>query len=300
MLHSIVIPLYNKAPFIHRTIRSLAKQTYPASELIIIDDCSTDGSFEDVKKILGEYSEAFKKTKIKLIKLKENGGPSHARNIGLKEASGDWISLLDADDEYVPEFLARVKSIISIHQPDLIILGIICLPSGRQRPDVQTIESLLESKEEDLYFITNPLALVTWKDFPLGPGSNVLCRRTILQDLSYDEGSDFFEGVDFWYRVIRRAYENSSFRSFLLMGDYLKVDEFESGLTRRRLLDVDALKFPGILKRLAYSTDKYDQALWKMIAGRWFYNVLMRLETTKAKLLFLWRFRCFILRYYTR
>ncbi len=93
---SVVIPLYNKADYIGRTIDSLLKQTYDNYEVVVVDDGSSDDSVAIVK--------AFRSDKIRLIQ-KENGGPSSARNKGIQEAKGQWIVLLDADDILLPHAL---------------------------------------------------------------------------------------------------------------------------------------------------------------------------------------------------
>ena len=93
---SIVIPLFNKASTIQRTVQSVLSQTVEDFELIIVDGHSTDGSYELVSGI--EDS--------RITLLKQNGkGVSSARNQGIDYASSELIALLDADDEWYPDFL---------------------------------------------------------------------------------------------------------------------------------------------------------------------------------------------------
>jgi glycosyltransferase involved in cell wall biosynthesis len=91
-LISVIMPLYNKRHFIKRAIESIQKQTFANWELIIVDDGSTDGSSEMIPK---------DDPRIKLF-IQENKGPGAARNNGVKIASGDFITFLDADDYYYP------------------------------------------------------------------------------------------------------------------------------------------------------------------------------------------------------
>ncbi len=96
---SIIVPCYNGEKFIDRCIDSIYQQSYPSIELIVVDDGSTDNSKE---KILA-WVECFKEKGYELKYFyKENGGLGSAINAGLKLVSGDYISLLDADDEYLP------------------------------------------------------------------------------------------------------------------------------------------------------------------------------------------------------
>jgi GT2 family glycosyltransferase len=94
---SVIIPLFNKAPFIGRALQSVAAQTFADSEVIVVDDGSTDGG----AKIVEQFNDA----RVRLIK-QQNAGPGAARNRGLAEAQGELIAFLDADDEWLPEFLA--------------------------------------------------------------------------------------------------------------------------------------------------------------------------------------------------
>ena len=88
---SVIVPVYNVKEYIDETIKSIYNQTLKDFELILIDDGSTDGTYEMLK----EYES--KHNNIKLIK-QENSGPSKARNVGLKEAEGEYIIFVDSDD----------------------------------------------------------------------------------------------------------------------------------------------------------------------------------------------------------
>lgn len=97
---SIVIPLYNKAHTIIRTIQSVLMQTYHDYEIIIVDDGSEDGG----NLIVSGY---FSDSRIRIIR-QENQGVSVARNVGIEASRGDLISFLDADDEWEPDYLKTV------------------------------------------------------------------------------------------------------------------------------------------------------------------------------------------------
>lgn len=100
---SVVMPLYNKAAYVVEAIDSVLRQTYPAFEIIVIDDGSTDGGPDRVKQISD--------TRIRLVS-QSNAGVSVARNHGIDIASGDYIAFLDADDRYQPGFFAKIVELI--------------------------------------------------------------------------------------------------------------------------------------------------------------------------------------------
>src|SRR3954449_11420861 len=89
---SAILPTFNNRTVIARAIDSLLAQTRAVDEIIIIDDCSTDGTADYVLATYGD--------KIKLIRAEQNGGPARARNLGLSQAKGDYIGIIDGDDAW--------------------------------------------------------------------------------------------------------------------------------------------------------------------------------------------------------
>lgn len=114
---SVIIPVYNKERYLDKSISSILNQTYKNFELIIINDGSTDNSFQ----ICHRFEKADKR--IKVIDI-ENNGVSNARNIGLKEASGEYIQFIDADDYIEKNMLEKMISIVAEYNPDIIINAI--------------------------------------------------------------------------------------------------------------------------------------------------------------------------------
>jgi len=95
---SVVIPVYNGAAFIQRCLDSVFAQAFPAEEVIVVDDGSTD----DTPNILDRN-----KTRIRAIR-QANSGRSTARNAGLRAARGDYVAFLDADDQFWPDHLKQL------------------------------------------------------------------------------------------------------------------------------------------------------------------------------------------------
>lgn len=95
-LVSIIMPCFNAKKYILDAINSVLEQTYPYWELIIIDDCSTDGSADLILEYFG------KDKRIKMVRLKQNSGIAVARNTGIELANGRYIAFLDSDDLWLP------------------------------------------------------------------------------------------------------------------------------------------------------------------------------------------------------
>ena len=96
---SVIIPTYNRAEKLHKSISSVLAQTYTDFELLIIDDGSTDHTDEVVN--------SFADTRIRYVKMPQNGGASAARNEGIRLAEGTWVAFHDSDDVWRPEKLER-------------------------------------------------------------------------------------------------------------------------------------------------------------------------------------------------
>jgi len=99
-MFSVVIPLFNKAPYIQRALDSVYAQSCPADEIIIVNDGSTDGG--DL------IAKSQRDPRVRVID-QQNQGVSVARNVGIATASQPYVAFLDADDEWLPGFLARIK-----------------------------------------------------------------------------------------------------------------------------------------------------------------------------------------------
>lgn len=102
-LVSIIVPVYNVEKVIKETMDSVLAQTYPHWELLLVEDCSKDNSAGIIMDYIAEKGD----NRIRLIRQPSNQGAARARNRGLKEARGRYISYLDADDLWIPEKMEK-------------------------------------------------------------------------------------------------------------------------------------------------------------------------------------------------
>lgn len=116
--YSIIMPVYNAINSIDKSISSIINQSYHNWEMIVVDDGSTDNSYKKIE----YYSKLDNRIK---VYYQENAGPGIARNYGIKNATGDYIAFLDADDYYEKSFLQVINDQNKVKNYDLIFISTI-------------------------------------------------------------------------------------------------------------------------------------------------------------------------------
>lgn len=116
-LISIIVPVYNAERFLPETIACVQKQTYENWELLLVDDCSTDGSRQLI------LDKAADDRRIRLVCQEQNQGAATARNCGVERAEGRYICYLDADDVWIPEKLQLEYEFMKKNQAAFIFSG---------------------------------------------------------------------------------------------------------------------------------------------------------------------------------
>lgn len=109
---SVVIACFNCERFIQKAIDSVLAQTISDFEIIVVDDASTDRSCDVVA--------AYGDTRVLLLRNQTNSGPSHARNVGIAAARGEWVAILDGDDWFDADRLATLISFAELHEADTV------------------------------------------------------------------------------------------------------------------------------------------------------------------------------------
>ena len=105
---SIITPSYNSWQFMSKYWTSLEQQTFQDFEVIVVDDCSKDDTFEKLKAYVKSSP-----LNIKLLQNSENHGPGYTRNRGMKEATGEWLTFADSDDSMDIHLLEKAEAVIS-------------------------------------------------------------------------------------------------------------------------------------------------------------------------------------------
>lgn len=185
-LISVIIPLYNKEAIIGRSIQSVLSQSFKDFELIIVNDGSTDGSAKMVK--------TFCDDRILFIE-QENGGPSKARNTGIRHAQGDWIVFLDADDELLPDALSNFWSSHLRHKDaDIIDYGTILKSGERTKKRLHKEEGYIKNNFK------------SWFYGELMPGSgHSMFHTSLFKENLYDERLRRYEDAELLFRMLKKA-----------------------------------------------------------------------------------------------
>lgn len=192
MFFSVIIPLYNKADVVARTLRSVLSQTYRDFELIIVDDGSTDGSLDVVQKFFD--SNEWKSAGCEYHVVRQaNSGASAARNRGAQESRGRFLAMLDGDDVWLPYHLA---DLVAVYQ---------AYPMARVMSTAEA--SVVGGKIKRLgYRKRKGVSQYNIFDFPYG--DYPMCSDTIaiereyfLKTGGYDTRFSYYEDRAFYYKL---------------------------------------------------------------------------------------------------
>lgn len=181
---SVVIPLYNKEASIAQSLRSVLSQSYRDFEVVIVDDGSTDDSVSIV--------ESMSDPRIRLVK-QENGGPSKARNTGVKNARGEWILFLDADDELQPGAMEYFAQKIKAQADMDMFLGEVVVNNGKS-------EHLSCKYKEGL--VRNPFKAYVFGKLYQCSGTTIY-RKTIVEKHPFDERVRRYEDLQRIFKLYR-------------------------------------------------------------------------------------------------
>ncbi len=178
---SVIIPSYNRLHTLPRAIDSVLNQSVPVHELIVVDDGSTDGTVEYIKQ---HYST------IRLISQSQRG-VSAARNVGIASAKGQWIALLDSDDEWLPDKIAKQQQKLQ-QLPD----SKICHTEEIWVRNGKRVNAMQKHKKTGGWIYENCLPLCA-----MSP-SSIVFHCSVLQAVGlFDEALPACEDYDLWLRI---------------------------------------------------------------------------------------------------
>lgn len=185
---SIIIPTYNRGNVIGRAIQSVLRQTYVWYEIIVVDDGSTDNTEECVREIGDD--------RIRYIRLEQNQGASHARNVGIRRCLYEYIALLDSDDEWMPDKL-ELQMDKMLQSPERVGLIYCRMRRGKEK------ENICPSCDwpEDVPLEGNLFPLLLWRNIIGTP--SVLVKKVCLESIG--EFNEALRCLEDWELILRIA-----------------------------------------------------------------------------------------------
>jgi glycosyltransferase involved in cell wall biosynthesis len=237
-LFSVVVPTYNRGPLLLQTIDTVLSQTYPNYEIVIVDDNSTDNTAESLQPLI-------KSGRVKYFKHEQNRERAQARNTGIDNASGDFVTFLDSDDFMYPENLSDAAKFVGAN------------------PGARLFHNLYELVDDErrvlckYYFpdVKDPLQAITTSNFLSSVG--VFIHREIFEHHRFDTNPILTgsEDWDFWLRVVPQHWPgriNKVNNGVLHHGDRSTVHIDLEELHRRFAYMIDKVETDSDL-RLVYS-----------------------------------------------
>lgn len=176
---SVVIPVYNVAPYVEDCLRSVLAQDYRDMEVVLVDDCGTDGSMAAARRVLGGADPPFP---VRIVAHERNRGLSAARNTGLEASSGDYVYFLDSDDEITPDCIRMLVEAMGDGRPDMVVGDYRVMNSDAFFPPLRLPSGLLRGRRRSMVaYMKERIYVMAW---------NKLVRRDFLSEngLLFKEG----------------------------------------------------------------------------------------------------------------
>lgn len=309
-MFSVIIPLYNKAPYVAKAIESVLGQTYRDFEVIVIDDGSTDQSLEVAK--------TFENKSITIIS-QPNSGVSTARNNGVKIAKHPYICFLDADDWWHPTFLEEMKRLITDF-PDAGIYGsgYYIVKHGQER-----IAPIGVSQGFERGIIDYCEVYAKTLCMPLTSISVVIPKHIFDEEEGFKSQLKFGEDFDLWIRITlkhkvilvnkplayynqdvdvnnraigSRFYKPEEHMLFSNYGDFMHNEGFRFlferlalyGLLSYYLNDVNKLEVYQILSEINWNKHEHKYLLYYKKFPRWavkvWFKIIKKLSIIKNRI----------------
>ena len=274
-LISIIIPVYNAEKYILECVESIEKQTYQNFEIILVDDGSTDQSGKICDQIIQEND------KVHCFHI-NNGGASCARNFGLLQANGKYITFVDADDTVENQYLECMINDMKNKDVDIVVSGLkFCNFEG----EVDFVQRYEEKLYENRYILKEFLKKGT---FHWGPYAK-LYKREVLENVKFPENYRIAEDMFFLYTACKnaktmwaneKAFYNYMKRENSAMEEYENLDKFFDNykLVEKVYIDVKD------------NLPELEKEAWTFYAHNliWFLRFL-GIRDKKGKYIYIWR-----------
>ena len=270
-LVSVIIPCYNAEKYVEQAIRSIMVQTYKNLEILITDDCSTDGSFAILQKLAKEDS------RIKLFKNEQNQKIVRTLNALVERANGKYIARMDADDISLPKRIEKQVCFMEAH-PDIAICGTNAWNIDENNRIISLTHLPIRNSDVQFYKnFSNPFY-----------HPSVLVRTAVMKEYLYDEKFLLAEDYDLWIRILGKrkgANLTNRFLYYRILQNSLshnsqtKVKQQNIAVQVHNLHDFRLLKKlnnPILLGQiLYYGLKKKEYSAWQIICIKNFFSIVV-------------------------
>lgn len=223
---SILIPVYGVEKYISKCLESVANQTYKNIEVIFINDCTKDDSINIVEQYIDSKNKNF--DKIAIVHNQTNLGLSATRNVGLKNATGDFIFHLDSDDYLEFDAIESLMTLQKEEDADIVFSNLRYVYSN----DNTVVRKLSLDKDKDKY-LTNILFRST--------GLNVvgnLYRKDLFEKVKFVEGLNFGEDYVTLPKLVFLSNKIAFLKSSIYNYIKLNSNSYTSNINKKSILDI--------------------------------------------------------------
>jgi glycosyltransferase involved in cell wall biosynthesis len=185
---SVIIPCYNCALFIDKAVGSMLSQSYDNWELLLVDNNSTDDTLHILKNYGAQYPD-----RIKVLSELRPGAPA-ARNTGLRQATGEWIQFLDADDELLPGKLAHQVDLLNTEGRIDIIAAAVTFRSVYNGKVINSVRNVSLTKDSWVGLLASQLGITS---------GNLFNRESVLKVGGWDEDKTSSQEYHLMFKMMR-------------------------------------------------------------------------------------------------
>ena len=281
-LISVIIPIYNTGDSAVKLLNKLTKQSYENLEIICVDDGSKDGSFDLVSEFIRQSKLKNKNLNMTILRQK-NQGAAGARNLGLKKASGEYVTFIDSDDEVKKTHIEDLlKSLEKDPRNALSVCGYVY-----RRLRMQTEKNFFTNEIwtglEEINFRAYILSLLA-SDGRMYAAINKMFRLSVIKKakVEFPVGWDFAEDTMFVLRYLKAAEE----AGFNRIGMVLKANYIYNYGTETSTVASSAMKFSNWQKSFqniaTWAEDKNDSEEIKKLKQKWLKKLYLRFKISHA------------------
>ena len=281
-LISVIIPIYNTGDSAVKLLNKLTKQSYENLEIICVDDGSKDGSFDLISEFIRQSGLKNKNLNMTILRQK-NQGAAGARNLGLKKASGEYVTFIDSDDEVKKTHIEDLwKSLEKDQRNALSVCGYVY-----RRLRMQTEKNFFTNEIwtglEEVNFRAYILSLLA-SDGRMYAAINKMFRLSVIKKakVEFPVGWDFAEDTMFVLRYLKAAEE----AGFNRIGMVLKANYIYNYGTETSTVASSSMKFSNWQKSFQnitkWAEDKKDSAEIKKLKQKWLKKLYLRFKISHA------------------